>query len=272
VNSGFVPGSRRDELVALVDAIGSEAAPDLVVLPELAVPGYPADSDPARDRVLLEELSEPLEGGPSVAAFAAAAHRNDLLVAVGLSERAGSELYDTLAVVGAEGVVGSYRKVHLTPSERAFWSAGTEAVTAASRLGTLGLAICYDRMFPEGFRRMRERGAELFLVASAWSAWPGDELVDGDIWNEHGALFDRARAAENGVVLVSANWTGPKGPATSDRFGGGARVVDGLGRDAQRTEDYSWGSVWEIDLAASAARVRHVNGGDFFARDSAPFA
>jgi predicted amidohydrolase len=269
-NHGLVEGSRRDELLALIDTIGREAHPDLVVLPELAIPGYPVDPDPSRDRAMLDALSEPVDG-PTAVAFSAAARRNDLLVAVGISERADDSLYDTLAVVGPEGIVGAYRKVHLTPSEKSFWSAGSEAVTVPSPLGALGLAICYDRMFPEGFRLMREQGAEVFLVASAWSTWSADALVDGDVWNEHGALFDRARAAENGVALISANWTGLKSTESTDSFGGGARVVDGLGREVERSERYDWGSVWDIDLAASAARVQHVNGGDFFSRDSARF-
>jgi nitrilase len=269
-NVGLVEGSRRNELADLVERIGRDTHADLVVFPELAVTGYPVDPDPARDLARLDALSEPLVSGPTAIALQAAAARADLVVAVGISERAGINRYDTLAVIDGEGVVGSYRKIHLTPSETAFFSAGSEAGTVPSGLGVLGLAVCYDRMFPEVFRRMRQHGAEIFLVSSAWSTWSGDALVSGDVWNEHGALFDRSRAAENGIVLVSSNWTGPKFAGADDSFGGGARVVDGLGRELQAREVHEWGNVWDVDVAASAARVRHVNGGDFFSRDTRP--
>lgn len=272
-NRGVVRGTRRDEIVDLLGVVASSCAPDLVVLPELAVTGYPVGADVAADGALVEEVSEPLVGGPTEAALAGAAARGGFVVVAGLSERADDgRLFDTLAVIDSGGVVGAYRKIHLTPSETAFWTPGDEAVPVPTRLGTLGLAVCYDRMFPSVFGRLRRRGAELFVAASAWSTWDPDDLVDGDVWAEHGELFDRARAAENGIPFVSANWSGPKAPGASASFGGGARVVDGLGRTLPAASTSEWGSVWELDAAASAARVRHVNGGDFIERDSRSFS
>jgi predicted amidohydrolase len=65
-------------------------------------------------------------------------------------------------------------------------------------LGKLGMATCYDLRFPELFRRMVEKGAEVFLVCSAW---PYPRL-------EHWLMLNRVRALENQAFLVSSNSAG----------------------------------------------------------------
>lgn len=66
-------------------------------------------------------------------------------------------------------------------------------------LGNFGLATCYDLRFPELFRRMVEKGAQVFLVCSAW---PYPRL-------EHWIMLNRVRALENQCFLFSANSVGP---------------------------------------------------------------
>ena len=67
-----------------------------------------------------------------------------------------------------------------------------------TELGKFGLSTCYDLRFPELYRRMAVMGAEVFLVASAW---PYPRL---EAW----LMFNRVRALENQVYLVSSNCTG----------------------------------------------------------------
>jgi predicted amidohydrolase len=75
---------------------------------------------------------------------------------------------------------------------------GDKVVVADTPLGQMGLVTCYDLRFPELFRRMVEKGAELFLVCSAW---PYPRL-------EHWIMLNRVRALENQSFLVSANTVG----------------------------------------------------------------
>ena len=72
-------------------------------------------------------------------------------------------------------------------------------MVAKTPLGAFGLATCYDLRFPELFRRMMEKGVEVFLICSAW---PYPRL-------EHWIMLNRIRAIENQCFLVSANSVGP---------------------------------------------------------------
>src|ERR1700692_5160377 len=86
---------------------------DLVVLPELANTGYMFAS---REEAF--GLAEPVPGGPSVAAWAERAARHGMHIVAGITERSGSDLYNSAVVVGPEGYIGTFRKVHLWNEER----------------------------------------------------------------------------------------------------------------------------------------------------------
>jgi predicted amidohydrolase len=132
------------------------------------------------------------------------------------------------------GLRAVYRKVHLfdlalpglTLQESAAVEAGRRAVTADLDWARLGLSICYDLRFPELYRVLRRRGAEVLLVPAAFTAETGPD---------HWELLLRARAVENQVfVLAPAQWGLHGGKRRSH---GHSLIIDPWGRIlAERAE------------------------------------
>jgi predicted amidohydrolase len=139
-----------------------ERGAQLVVLPELIVPGYGTDGD--RLRALGEHLD-----GPTVTAWAQAAADAGGYVAGGLCERDGDRLYNTAVLVGPEGLVLHYRKLHLFREEKSVFTAGDVGLPVAqTSFGVVGVCICYDLRFVETIRALSLLGAELVCVPTAW--------------------------------------------------------------------------------------------------------
>jgi predicted amidohydrolase len=115
-------------------------------------------------------------------------------------------LWNTSVLLDPAGeIVATYRKIHrfgFGNGEPRLLEAGEDLVTAdievAGRTVTLGLATCYDLRFPELFRSLLDRGAEVFVVPAAWPA----PRVD------HWSLLARARAAEDFCAMVAVNTAG----------------------------------------------------------------
>jgi deaminated glutathione amidase len=128
-------------------------------------------------------------------------------------------------------LIARYRKIHLfdvdvpgEPEQResASLAAGHELVTADTEFGRVGLTICYDLRFPELYRGLMARGAEVLFVPSAFTFPTG---VD------HWHVLLRARAIENqAFVLAPAQWGAYGDPEAGRRRFGHSLGVDPWGR------------------------------------------
>jgi deaminated glutathione amidase len=117
------------------------------------------------------------------------------------------KLHNTSTVFRPDGGMSAvYRKVHLfdvkAPDREYMESAtiapGTEIVTAKAGTATLGLSVCYDVRFPELYRLLVLRGAEVLMVPAAFTLQTG---------KDHWELLLRARAVENQAFVVApAQW------------------------------------------------------------------
>ncbi|SDQ88771.1 nitrilase-related carbon-nitrogen hydrolase [Quadrisphaera sp. DSM 44207] len=241
--------ARRERVAALVAA---QRGADLVVLPELWAPGGFAYRH-------WPERAEPVDG-PTLRALADAARAAGAVVHGGsIVERAapgepsgpdGRGLWNTSLVLGPDGaLLATYRKVHrfgFGAGEPLLLEAGEDVVTARlpapSGDVTTGLATCYDLRFPELFRALVDRGAQLVLVPAAWPAARVEQ------WS----LLARARAVEDQVVLVAANTAGTH---AGHRMGGRSAVVDARGRVLAEAGDDEQVLAVDVDLA-DAARWR----------------
>ena len=185
----------------------------LVVFPECALTGYVFDS--------LAEAKEYAQRipGPATAKFQELSKELGIHVVYGLLEEAEEGLFNALALVGPEGLIASYRKVHLphlgvdhhvTPGNRPFETHDTP-------LCRLGMNICYDGAFPEASRLMALDGADLIVLPTNWPQ--GAE--------EFARYGINTRALENTVYYVSANRVGEE---RGFRFIGLSRIVDVHGR------------------------------------------
>lgn len=197
------------------------AGADLVLLPEMWIPGYFAfDSyDSAADSTddLLGRLSD-----------LAARHAIHLHGGSTVLRRDG-RLYNTSTLFGPDGsALGEYSKIHLFgygSREPEVLTPGDSVTVVQTDIGRVGMAVCYDLRFPELFREMTDRGAEMILVASAW---PHPRV---DAWT----TLARARAIENQVFLVAANGVGPtvSGPSLC----GASGIYDPWGVPVARAGD-----------------------------------
>jgi len=208
----ILPGETKEARVErAAGVVEAQAGADLVVLPEAWNVGY-FNFDRYADEA--EALDGPTIGRMREAASAIGAW----LLAGSIIERRGDALHNTSVLIDRGGeVAATYRKIHLYgygSQERRLLTRGEEVTVADTDLGRLGLATCYDLRFPELFRMMVDRGAETFLVTSAWP-YPRVEA-----WT----ALNRARALENQCWLVSANCAGGEPPCC-----GRSMVVDPWG-------------------------------------------
>ena len=196
------------------DLVRAQPGADLVVLPELWVPGAFAYTRWA-------ETAEALDG-PSVAALAMAARDICAHVHMGsFVERDGTDLYNTSVLFGPDGGVhAAYRKIHLFgfgEGEPTLLAAGKEVVVADVGGTAVGLSTCYDLRFPELYRALLDAGAEVVLCVAGW---PAARIA-------HWSTLARARAIENQVVMVALNTAGTH---AGKEMGGRSVVVDSRGR------------------------------------------
>jgi predicted amidohydrolase len=225
---------------------------ELLVLPDAALGGYLddiADPDPA----VLPPALDP--DGPELAKVAALA--GEMVVCLGFCEADADRRYNTAACVTGDGVLGLHRKVHQPPGESRVYAAGSEFSAFDSPVGRLGMLVDYDKTFPESARSLALDGAEVLACLSAWptSVTNRAPRMADDRQAKLFDLYDRSRAAENQVVLVSSNLTGAAGRM---RFLGQAKVVGPDGGILARTWSKAGIAVAEVDVAAAVGSARRV--------------
>jgi predicted amidohydrolase len=184
-----------------LEAAAREGA-SLVCFAELAFepfhPQRPAGSD-------VSGLAEAVPG-PTVDAFAAAARELGVVVVLNLFEREGGHTYDCSPVIDADGrLLGRTRMVHITEyacfHEQGYYTPGDSgAPVYDTRAGRIGVAICYDRHYPEYMRALALGGADLVVVpqAGAVGEWP-EGLYEAEM---------RVTAFQNGYFVALCNRVG----------------------------------------------------------------
>jgi predicted amidohydrolase len=154
--------------------------------------------------------------------------------------------YNTTVLLDPRGeVIATYRKLHTfdvsladgtvaNESERI--KPGKEIVTAETELGTLGFSICYDIRFPELYRLLALKGAQVIFTPANFTITTG---------KDHWEAILRARAIENGCYIVAPAQMGKKPKFTSF---GSSLVVDPWGVVVARSAERPGVTIAEIDL------------------------
>ncbi|MGK0742133.1 nitrilase-related carbon-nitrogen hydrolase [Leucobacter sp. Z1108] len=137
----------------------------LVVLPECASGGWAF-----LDRGESESAAQPLNGGKTILAWSALAKELNIWVCGGFGEStADGGLYNSAVLLGPEGPVSLYRKVHLWNTEFLAFDPGNLGFPVVDTpFGRVGMLICYDAWIPESFRSLAVQGADLALAPSDW--------------------------------------------------------------------------------------------------------
>jgi predicted amidohydrolase len=188
------PPDRRGRVGAMVR---EQAGADLVVLPELWPVGAFAADDFAAE-------AEPVDGGPTAEAMAAAARDAGVWLHAGsIVERdPGGPMFNTSLLFSPDGTLrAAYRKIHrfgFDSGEAALMAAGREIVTARLPHTVVGLATCYDLRFPEQFRLLTDAGAQVLVIPAGW---PARRLA-------HWRLLVQARAVESQSYVLACGTAG----------------------------------------------------------------
>lgn len=239
---------RAENLERCLAAMGEarRAGADLVAFPEVILDRF-FPQHPGRREAL--DLAEPIPG-PSSDRVAARARELGLVTVFNLYERdAEGRRFDSSPVFDADGsLLGITRMIHITDSEgfheQDYYHPGDRGVPVyRTRAGRVGVAICYDRHYPEVMRALGVAGAELVVIPQAGTLgeWP-EGLYEAEV---------RTAAFQNGYFTALVNRVGVEGNLP---FSGESFVVDPEGRVTARgksgEEDLV---VADLDLAACAA-------------------
>lgn len=166
-------GETATNVVHSLDLIekAADAGAQLLVLPELANTGYVFET-----RAEALALAEPVPGGPTTDAWVEVAARRNLHIVAGITEREGNALYNSAVVIGPQGYIGTYRKMHLWGAENLFFEPGNNGFPVFhTAIGRIGVAICYDGWFPETYRLQALQGADIVCVPTNWVPIPGQQ-------------------------------------------------------------------------------------------------
>lgn len=230
---------RRIEKYAREAAAGGAK---LVVFPEAALTGYCFETfEEAR------KYAQPIPG-PAAERVAALCRELGVYVVFGMVEGDEDRIYNAAVLVGPEGLVGKYRKIHLpylgldrfvTPGE-------CEPVVYDVAGLKIGVNICYDGSFPEPSRLLAIQGVDLIVLPTNWP--PGGEVAaDG---------LTPARALENHIYYMAVNRIGEERGFT---FIGKSRLISPhgavVGGGLAREEKVFFGEV-RPDIARNKHLVR----------------
>ncbi len=207
------------------------------------------------------DLAEPVPG-PITTAFQRAAREAGVVVVLNLYEREGGEAYDCSPVIDADGsLLGRTRMVHITDyacfHEQGYYTPGnTGAPVYDTKCGRIGVAICYDRHYPEYMRKLALEGADLVVVpqAGAVDEWP-EGLYEAEM---------QVTAFQNGYFVALCNRVGQE---ENVNFAGESFVCAPDGRVVARAAK-SADTILYADIELASARDSHAR--RLFLRDRRP--
>jgi predicted amidohydrolase len=256
-----------DHMLAMIDRAVLGYAPffpvRLVVFPEFAhaAPIYATVPE------LLERLAIPIPN-EHTDRYHHKARQHGIYIQTGSflerDDRYPGHVFNTTCLIGPEGLLTRYRKVHpwipwevhASPHDLPGYAEELFPV-AETELGRLGVAICYDWLFPEAIRQLALAGAEVLIRVSAymdpWGATP-----PMDWWT----LINRCRALENLAYVVAANQGAEAEHYPPFSWPGGSMIVDYDGRILAQADPGPGEKivVGPIDLAALRAERERRRG------------
>jgi N-carbamoylputrescine amidase len=210
--------------LARIQTLASEAAmagADVVCFPEASVNGYMLN--PNTDRYTARDAET------SIDSLVNLSQDMGVILLAGLIEpSSGPKPYITHILTGPQGLIGNYRKTHLSPAEREKYQPGDKIGVFNYREDVFGVALCYETHFPEISTVMALNGAQIvFFPHASPRGHPNAKL---ESWMRHLP----ARAFDNAVFVVACNQVGTTAEGLD--FPGVALVI---GPDGRVIKNYS---------------------------------
>ena len=263
-DTSLAPEAIRDAMIEahipLIERAG-EAGVQVLCFQEVFTQPYFCPSQDAK----WYAAAEPIPDGHTTRLMQDYAKRHNMVIVVPIYEEEMTGVYfNTAAVIDADGsYLGKYRKSHI-PHVGGFWEkfffkpGNSDWPVFETAYCKLGVYICYDRHFPEGWRALALNGAEYIVNPSATVAGISEYL-----WE----LEQPASAAANGVFIGAINRIGTEEPWNIGRFYGSSYIVNPRGQiEARASPDQDELLIHEIDLEM----IREIRNNWQFFRDRRP--
>lgn len=241
---GDVDGNTSRIVAAAIEARDQHRA-DVLLVPELAVSGYPPED-------LLFHSGMRLQVGRSLERLRQEV--SGITLIAGYPEYDGTQIFNSAIVIRDGAVLANHRKACLPNyrvfDEKRYFTPGTEPTVVELNGLRAGVLVCEDVWDAEPARRARQAGAEVLLVINA-----SPYEVDKQSQREQEVV--RARCSESGIPLLFVNLVGGQDELV---FDGNSFVMDGQGNVTMRAPAFTEG-MYVVDLVADAAgRVRPLPG------------
>ena len=251
----FAPefGEKETNLKRIEETLRKTDA-DLVVLPELCTTGYQFVSQEE-----IDGFCEPIPDGPSVDRFIKICKKEKLFLVAGMAEKHEWMVYNSAILVGPDGFIGTYRKVHLFFEEKQWFQKGNLGFPVFN-IGdvTIGLMICFDWIFPEAARSLALQGADIIChPVNLVLPYCQEAMI--------------TRSIENGVFTVMTNRIGSEARGEKERltFTGGSQVVGPRGQLFFRMETDKEG-YQDVEIDPSLARDKQITPFNHILKDRIP--
>jgi len=167
LNAGFIQfnpqlGEKEKNISLLEELIFKGKDAQLLVIPELANSGYNFES-----KKQAFSLAENTANSVFLDFLIDQAKKYNLFIVAGLNEEDGGKLYNTSLLVDPNGLIGKYRKIHLFWNEFDFFERGNLGLPVFDiGITRIGMLICFDWIFPEVWRILALKGAEIICHPS----------------------------------------------------------------------------------------------------------
>jgi predicted amidohydrolase len=154
-------GKIQHNLNKVVSSLKNASA-DIIVLPELPFTGYYF-----KDREELKSFAEEVKKSSTIEALIQLCKEGDYYIVTGFAEKSGDKYFNSSLLIGPEGIVHIYRKLHLFNEEKNWFDPGDIPLQINEVRGVkVGMMICFDWIFPEVFRVLSVLGADLICHPS----------------------------------------------------------------------------------------------------------
>lgn len=228
--------SENIEKAALMAEKAAEKGANVILLPELFERPYFCQER----RYEYYSYAESVEENAAVKRFRAVAKKLSAVIPVSFYERDGNCLYNSIAVIDANGeLLGVYRKTHIPDDhyyqEKFYFSPGNTGFKVWNTVfGKIGIGICWDQWFPETARCLAINGAEILLYPTAI----GSEPILGCDSAGHWRRTMQGHSAANVIPVIAANRIGEErvepcvengGQKSALKFYGSSFITDATG-------------------------------------------
>lgn len=236
------PPANIHALISTIEMLAAQQV-DLAIFPEAYLTGYCVRTHADADRIAIgREALQPIQE---------AVDRLGLLVIAGFAEKAGHTLHNAAALFEPGLPTRYYRKTHLPElGLDKHVEPGEELDVFETRLGKIGILICFDQRLPEPARVLTLRGAELIALPTNWPQ-------GAEVSAEHMSI---ARAAENRVFMATCNRIGEE---NGFRFIGKSKIIAPNGRVLASAGSEAEVLVADIDLAEAQFKRNVIIPGEF---------